>query len=60
MSIAAAKRRRKQIAKGNRHLAKIGRPGVPKKISASKSARRLAMLIAGEKKRAQNKNQSKG
>lgn len=42
MSIAAAKRRRRQVVKGNRHLAKIGRPGVPKKISAEQGARRLA------------------
>lgn len=56
MSIAAAKRRRRQVAKGNRHLAKIGRPGVPKKRSAEQSARRLAALIAGERRRAQNKS----
>ena len=46
MSIAAAKRRRRQQANGNRHLAKIGRPGVPKKLSAEKSAKRLALKIA--------------
>jgi hypothetical protein len=46
MSIAAAKRRRRQQAKGNRHLAKIGRPGLPKKLSAEKSAKRLAQKIA--------------
>jgi len=51
MSIAAAKRRRKQHAVKNRHLAKIGRPGVPKKISAEKSARRLSALIHGERTR---------
>lgn len=45
MSIAAAKRRRRQVAKGNRHLAKIGRPGVPKKITAEQSARRLARQL---------------
>jgi hypothetical protein len=46
MSIAAAKRRRRQQANGNRHLAKIGRPGVPKKLSEAKSARKLAQKIA--------------
>lgn len=45
MSIAAAKRGRKQLAKRNRHLAKVGRPGCPKKISADKSAKRLAEKI---------------
>lgn len=57
MSIAAAKRRRRQVAKCNRHLAKIGRPGTPKKISASKSARRLAKLIGKEKLIQQRKGQ---
>lgn len=56
MSIAAAKRRRKQHAKGNRHLAKIGRPGLPKKMSQEQSARRLAALIAGERRRSAGKN----
>lgn len=46
MSIAAAKRRRKQVAKNNRHLAKLGRPGLPKKISAEKSARLLMKKLA--------------
>lgn len=55
MSIAAAKRRRRQVANGNRHLAKIGRPGVPKKISRDKSARKLARVIAGENMRRQRK-----
>lgn len=50
MSIAAAKRRRKQAAKGNRHLAKLRRPGLPKKISAEQSARRLAARMATEKR----------
>lgn len=59
MSIAAAKRRRKQLAKGNRHLAKIGRPGVPKKMSREKSARRLARLISGENTRRQRKTGAK-
>lgn len=55
MSIAAAKRRRRQLKVGNRHLAKIGRPGVPKKISVEQSARRLQRVIMGEKTRAQRK-----
>lgn len=40
MSIATMKRRRRQQANGNRHLAALRRPGVPKKISESKSAQR--------------------
>lgn len=59
MSIATMKRRRKQHAIRNRHLAKIGRPGLPPKVSAEKSARRLAAVIMGERKRNNNKN-SKG
>lgn len=55
MSIAAAKRRRRQVRMGNRHLAKIGRPGVPKKISAEKAARRLAKLIVGLRTREHRK-----
>lgn len=51
----AAKRRRKQFAKGNRHLAARGRPGVPKKISAEKSARRLMEKIGKLKAYASNK-----
>lgn len=57
MSIAAAKRRRRQVAKGNRHLAKIGRPGTPKKISASKSAARLQRVINKQKLIAMRKGQ---
>lgn len=59
MSIAAMKRRRKQHAKGNRHLAKLGRPGLPKKISAQKSAARLAARIATLKKIQTNKGAKK-
>ena len=59
MSIAAAKRRRRQVKVGNRHLAKIGRPGVPKKISAEQSASRLRRLIEKEKKIASNKGKKK-
>ena len=59
MSIAAAKRRRRQVRKGNRHLAKIGRPGVPKTITAEQSARRLAARINKEKQIAYNKSKSK-
>lgn len=58
MSIAAAKRRRRQVAKGNRHLAKLGRPGVPKKLSAEASSRKLARLISGLKTRAARKGAS--
>lgn len=59
MSIAAMKRRRKQFAKGNRHLAKIGRPGLPKKISVAKSSKRLAMRIATLKRIQSNKGAKK-
>lgn len=59
MSIAAAKRRRRQVKNGNRHLAKIGRPGVPKVRSASYNARKLMRLIEKQKKMAANKARSK-
>lgn len=58
MSIATAKRRRKQAANGYKHISKLGRP-VYKKRSKETSARRLARLIAGERARQQRKNQSK-
>lgn len=54
MSIATAKRRRKQAANGYTHLARIGRP-VYKKKSKEKSARRLAQLIATERRIKQGK-----
>lgn len=59
MSIAAMKRRRKQFAIRNRHLAKLGRPGLPKKVSVAKSERRLAELISKQRKMAMNKNKGK-
>lgn len=45
MSIAAAKRRRRQAAIGYRHLAKLGRP-IYKKKSKDKAAKRLREVIA--------------
>lgn len=59
MSIAALKRRRKQLKVRNRHLAKIGRPGVPKAHTAGYYARKLQRLIEGERKRAHNKSAGK-
>lgn len=59
MSIAAMKRRRRQVAKGNRHLAKLRRPGLPKKISAAKSAMKQARLIANLRKIQTNKGAKK-
>lgn len=52
MSIAAAKRRRKQAAIGYTHLAKLGRP-IYKKKSASKAARDLRRRIQREQERRQ-------
>lgn len=46
------KKGRREARQRNRHLAKLGRPGMPKRISKEKSAHRLAALIAGEKRRA--------
>ena len=50
MSIATLKRRRKQFAKQFRHLAKLGRPGTPKKYGKEESAKRLARVIANAQK----------
>jgi orotidine-5'-phosphate decarboxylase len=47
--IAAAKRRRTQAANGFKHIAKLGRP-IYHKISAEKSARKLAQKIATERR----------
>lgn len=55
MSIGELKRRRKQLAKKNRHLAPLGRPGTPKKISASKAAHRLQRTLEKLKTIAANK-----
>lgn len=46
--IATAKRRRRQAKNGYKHLAKLGRP-IYKKVSASKSARRLMKVIEKQK-----------
>lgn len=59
MSIAAARKRRRQQANGNRHLAKIGRPGTPKKVSVEKSTKRLHAHMEKLKKIALNKARSK-
>ena len=59
MSIAAARKRRRQQKLGNRHLAKIGRPGVPAKVSAEKSATRLAHRIETLKCIASNKGKKR-
>lgn len=53
MSIACLKRRRKQFEKKFRHLAKLGRPGTPKKYGKEESAKRLARVIANARKVAQ-------
>ncbi len=58
MSIATAKRRRRQAANGMKHLAKLGRP-IYKKKSAAKSAARLRRLIDAEKQRQVRKGASK-
>lgn len=58
MSIAAAKRRRRQAANGYRHLAKIGRP-IYKKKSAAKMARRLRQAIEKQRLIAARKGASK-
>ncbi len=52
MSIAAMKRRRKQAKVKNRHLAKLGRPGLPKMYTKEASSKRLARVIANERKMA--------
>lgn len=44
--IATMKRRRRQQKMNNRHLAKVGRPGLPKKISVEKSTKLLMQKIA--------------
>jgi hypothetical protein len=54
MNQKAAIRRRKQFAKGNRHVAKLGRR-VYRKPSAGKLAARLRRVIEGEKRRQRNK-----
>jgi len=51
------KRRRKQQANGNRHLAKLGRPGVPVKMSEEKSNAREARKLM--KLKAMQANKSK-
>lgn len=58
-AIATMKRRRKQQANSNRHLAKLGRPGVPKKISEQKSAARELRKVMKLKAMAANKAKSK-
>jgi hypothetical protein len=47
---STAKRRRRQAKNGNRHLAPMHRPGLPKKISVEKSQRRLHDRIMNEYK----------
>lgn len=59
MSIAAAKRRRRQAAIGYTHLAKIGRP-VYKKKSKAKADKRLRAVIAKQNLIAQRKGNKKG
>lgn len=58
-AVATMKRRRKQQQNGNRHLAKLGRPGVPKKISEQKSAAREMRKVMKLKSMAANKAKSK-
>lgn len=55
MSIATAKRRRRQAANMNNHLAKLGRR-VYKKKDATKQSERLQRLIRAERERQQRKN----
>lgn len=56
-AVATMKRRRKQQANGNRHLAKLGRPGVPVKMSEAKSNAREARKLM--KLKAMQTNKSK-
>lgn len=58
-AIATMKRRRKQFAKKNRHVAKLGRPGTPKMYSKEASSKRLTRLLANERARAGRKASSK-
>lgn len=58
MSIAAAKRRRRQAKIGYTHLAKLGRP-IYKKKSASKAARQLRRVIEKQRTIAARKGASK-
>lgn len=55
---ATAKRRRRQAANGYAHLAKHQRP-VYKKVSASKSMRRLMKVVEKQKLIAQRKGSGK-
>lgn len=51
MSVArTARRRRKQAANNFRHLAKLGRPVYPGRISSETSAKREANFRANQKK----------
>lgn len=58
MSIAAAKRRRRQAKMGYRHLAKLGRPIYSKK-SESKAAAQLRRVIEKQRIMAARKGASK-
>lgn len=58
MSIAAAKRRRRQMRMGNKHVAKLGRR-VYKVHSAEHSARKLRRQIETLHRIAQNKGKKK-
>lgn len=58
-AVATMKRRRKQQANGNRHLAKLGRPGLPKMMSEAKSNAREARKIMKLKNIQANRNKSK-
>lgn len=49
---ATIKRRRKQSLKNNRHLAKMGRPGLPKKVSEAQSAAKQAREVIRAQKKA--------
>lgn len=60
MSIAAMKRRRKQHKIRNRHLAKLGRPGLPKKLTVEQSAKILQERIGKLRKIAANKARKAG
>lgn len=56
--IATMKRRRRQMKKNFRHIAKFGRPKFPKP-SAEKSQRRLSQVIEKQKRIAANKGNKK-
>lgn len=58
MSQKAAIRRRKQAAKNYMHMAPMDRP-IYTKVSAAKSAAKLAKKIATERRMQQGKNKKK-